>query len=203
MRGASGGRSQCRRLILHCIDKEKSQPDINDAGQRQQHAEERTENVCGFVAAQISAAQSKAGASQNQQHHSKPKRHIVHPPLHAAECVDHIRKPLQLSGEARPQPRGIFAPLAAIKKAMPAVNGKIELPVRVEIYGEFSKGGVRQRQDAFDPFGGQNTKGSRFIAACQVEALVKVVISCFDGFDAKQLAQCIPCLLYTSPSPRD
>ena len=154
MRGVSGGRSQCGRLILHCIDKEKSQPDINDAGQRQQHAEERTENVCGFVAAQISAAQRKAGASQNQQHHSKPKRHIAHPPLHAAECVDHIRKPLQLAGEARPQPRGIFAPLAAIKKAMPAVNGKIQPAVRIEIYGEFSKGGVRQRQDAFDPFGG-------------------------------------------------
>ena len=42
------------------IYKEKCQPDIDDAGQRQQRTEKDAKDVCGFVSAQIFAAQLSA-----------------------------------------------------------------------------------------------------------------------------------------------
>lgn len=63
------------------------------------------------------------------------------------ECVDHLRKPLQLTGEALPQLRWILMAFADIKKATSAVNSNIQLAVAVEIHGEFTEGEIRQRQN--------------------------------------------------------
>lgn len=68
----------CRRLTLHGTYKEKGQTNINDAGQRQQRTEKDAKDVCGFVSAQIFAAQHNAGSCQRQQHRSQPKGHVVH-----------------------------------------------------------------------------------------------------------------------------
>ena len=45
------------------------------------------------------------------------------PPLHTAECVDHIREPAQFMGKALPQLRWIFIAFADVEKAASAVNG--------------------------------------------------------------------------------
>ena len=47
---------QRRRLMPHRIYKEKRQPDIDDAGQRQQRTEKEAEDIGGFAFAQIFAA---------------------------------------------------------------------------------------------------------------------------------------------------
>ena len=66
---------------------------------------------------------------------------------------------------------------ADIKKAVSAVNGKIQLAIVVEVYGEFAEGGIRQRQDLLHPAGCQNLKGYCFIVAAQIEALVKALLT--------------------------
>ena len=78
---------------------------------------------------------------------------------------------------------------ANIKKALSAVDGKIQPAVAIEIHGKFAEGGIRQRQNPVYAAGSQDAKGCRFIVAAQIEALVKDLISCFDGFGAEQLIQ--------------
>ena len=48
------------------------------------------------------------------------------PPLRAAEHIDHIRKPRQLTGKALAQLCRILTALAEVKKAVPAVNREIQ-----------------------------------------------------------------------------
>lgn len=60
---------QRRRLMPHRIYKEKRQPDIDDAGQRQQRTEKDAEDVGGFASVQVFAAQHDAGGGQHQQHY--------------------------------------------------------------------------------------------------------------------------------------
>lgn len=104
--------SQCRRLILHRIHKEKGQTDIQDAGQRQQHTDTDTEDAHGFVSAQIFTAQHDADNRRCQQHHSKPKRHIAHllyaPRNTSIIFVNHVSSQVKrrrsCAGSSRPLP---------------------------------------------------------------------------------------------------
>ena len=81
---------------------------------------------------------------------------------------------------------------ADIKEAVSAVNRDIQPAIRVEIHGEFTDGGIRQRQNPLHPAGGQDAQSRRFIVAAQIEALVKALIPCLDGFGAEQLIQSVP-----------
>ena len=72
------------------------------------------------------------------------------------------------------------------------MNRDIQPAVRVKIHGEFSDGGIRQRQNPLHPAGGQDAQSRRFIVAAQIEALVEALIPCLDGFGAEQLIQSVP-----------
>ena len=71
------------------------------------------------------------------------------------------------------------------------MNRDIQPAVRVKIHGEFSDGGIRQRQNPLHPAGGQDAQSRRFIVAAQIEALVEALIPCLDGFGAEQLIQSV------------
>ena len=69
------------------------------------------------------------------------------------------------------------------------MNRDIQPAVRVKIHGEFSDGGIRQRQDTLHAARGQDAKGCRFIVAAQIEAFVEDLAACFDSLGAEQLIQ--------------
>ena len=111
------------------------------------------------------------------------------PPLQVADCVDHIREPVQFTGKALAQLCRGFPSLANIEKAAAAVNGDIHPAVGVEIHGKFTDGGIRQCQDTLHAARGQDAKGCRFIVAAQIEAFVEDLAACFDSLGAEQLIQ--------------
>ena len=111
------------------------------------------------------------------------------PPLQVAKYVDHPRKPRQLACKAAAQLRRVFITLADIEKAASTVNGKVQSAIAIEIHGEFSEGGIRQRQDPRRTVGHQDAQSGSFIAAAHTKAPVKVLIARSDGFDAQKPVQ--------------
>lgn len=106
------------RLILHCVHKQDSQPNITDAGQCQQRTKEDAKDTRGSASAQIFAAQHDTKHSKQQNHHGEPKRHMPTPYTKrntSIISVNHVSSRVKRSRSCA----GLSRPLPLSKKPRP------------------------------------------------------------------------------------